>query len=76
MGDTTNTRLAETDRADIYQRITDQIPAAIEAGAGEWRMPWHPGADRAMPALPVNAVTRKPYRGVNTVVLWAAPHAE
>lgn len=26
-------------RADIYQRITDSIAAAIEAGAGEWRMP-------------------------------------
>ena len=76
MGDTTNTRRAETGRADIYQRITDQIAAAIEAGAGEWRMPWHPAADGAMPVLPVNAVTRKPYRGVNTVVLWAAAQAE
>ena len=28
-------------RADIYQRITDSIAAAIEKGAGEWRMPWH-----------------------------------
>ena len=77
MGDSTNnTRRTETDRADIYQRITDQIAAAIEAGAGKWRMPWHPGADGAMPVLPVNAVTRKPYRGVNTVVLWAAAQAE
>ena len=76
MGDSTNTRRTETEsRADIYQRITDQIAAAIEAGAGEWRMPWHPGADGAALVLPRNAATGKPYRGVNTVVLWAAAQA-
>ncbi len=76
MEDTT-TRRAETEGpADIYQRITDQIAAAIEAGAGEWRMPWHPGADGVAPVLPVNAATGKPYRGVNTVVLWTAAQAE
>jgi antirestriction protein ArdC len=26
---------------DIYQEATDHIIAAIEAGAGEWVMPWH-----------------------------------
>ena len=67
---------AEEVRADIYQRITDRIAAAIEAGAGTWQMPWHPGADGAAPRLPVNAVTGKPYRGINTVVLWATAQAE
>ncbi len=67
---------AEDSRADIYQRITDRIAAAIEAGAGKWQMPWHPGADGAAPRLPVNAATGKPYRGVNTVVLWATAQAE
>jgi len=66
----------EESRADIYQRITDRIAAAIETGAGEWRMPWHPGADGAAPVLPVNAATGRPYRGVNTVVLWATAQAE
>ena len=63
-------------RADIYQCITDRIAAAIEAGAGTWQMPWHPGADGATPRLPVNAATGKPYRGINTVVLWATAQAE
>jgi len=67
---------AEDSRADIYQRITDRSAAAIEAGAGKWQMPWHPGADGAAPRLPVNAVTGKPYRGINTVVLWATAQAE
>ncbi len=74
---TTNTSRTDGDsRADIYERITDQIAAAIEAGAGKWQMPWHPGADGVAPVLPVNAATGKPYRGVNTVVLWAAAQAE
>ena len=76
MGDTTARRAETESRADIYQRITDRIAAAIEAGAGKWQMPWHPGADGAAPVLPVNAATGKPYRGVNTVVLWAAAQAE
>ncbi len=67
---------AEDGRADIYQRITDRIAAAIEAGAGKWQMPWHPGADGAAPRLPVNAATGKPYRGIKTVMLWATAQAE
>ena len=76
MGDTTNRRAETEGRADIYQRITDQIAGAIEAGAGKWHMPWHPGGDGTVQMLPVNAATGKPYRGVNTVVLWATAQAE
>lgn len=68
--------MAEDNRADIYHRITDRIAAAIEAGAGKWQMPWHPGTDGAAQCLPVNAATGKPYRGINTVVLWATAQAE
>ena len=67
---------AEEGRADIYQRITDRIAAAIETGASTWQMPWHPGADGAAPRLPVDAATGKPYQGINTVVLWATAQAE
>ncbi len=66
-------------RADIYQRITDQIVAAIEAGTtagGGWRMPWHAGAADGHPSvLPVNAATGAAYRGVNILALWAAAQA-
>lgn len=71
MDDKTNHHGDPETRADIYQRITDSITAAIEAGAGEWRMPWHSGAEGLAPVMPVNVVTGRPYRGVNTVVLWA-----
>lgn len=58
--------------SDVYQRITDQIVAQVEAGAGEWRMPWHSADARG---LPVNAVSRKPYRGGNILPLWIAAAA-
>ena len=61
-------------RADIYQRITDRIVASLQASVGSWRMPWHVSAEGS--ALPVNAVTRRAYRGVNTIVLWATAQAE
>ena len=35
-------------------------------------MPWHPGPNGVTPLLPVNASTSKPYRGINTIMLWAA----
>ncbi len=55
-------------RVDIYARVTSQIIEAIEAGVGEYQMPWHQGSA----GFPRNAITRNPYRGVNTLALWSA----
>lgn len=52
---------------NVYQKITDQIVAAMEAGAHRFEMPWHTTSPR-----PVNIVSGKPYRGVNTLALWVA----
>ncbi|SDN66310.1 ArdC family protein [Ensifer sp. YR511] len=60
--------------ADIYERVTNQIIAAIEAGAGDYRMPWH--HDGSALTTPVNIASTKTYRGVNVLSLWAAAHAE
>ena len=57
------------ERADVYQRVTNQIIEAMERGAGEWKMPWHKLA--AGTCAPSNAVSKKPYRGVNILTLWA-----
>jgi antirestriction protein ArdC len=58
-----------TEKIDIYSEITNQIIAAIEAGANKYQMPWHVnGADSV---LPVNASTHRSYRGVNVMMLWA-----
>ncbi len=69
---TDRNRPAETSK-DIYERVTTQIIAAIEAGAGEYRMPWHHNGTAT--TTPVNVASRKTYRGVNVITLWAAAHA-
>ena len=58
-----------TEKKDIFQRVTDQIVEAIEEGAGSYRMPWRTSG--GFPNSPINAVSKKPYRGVNMLVLWA-----
>lgn len=56
-------------RFDVYRAVTDSIVAAIEAGAGEFIMPWH--GNGAGIAKPQNAVTRMEYHGINVMALWA-----
>lgn len=55
---------------DLHQRVTDQILAAMEANPGEYRTPWHRGTGSIM--RPKNALTKKPYNGINILVLWCA----
>jgi antirestriction protein ArdC len=55
------------ERFDIHQHLTDRIVSAIEAGAGEWQMPWHRGRH------PVNIASGNKYRGVNAppnLIVW------
>jgi len=63
-----------TEKQDVYQRVTSQIVNAIEQGVSNWRMPWHTSGKFAF--SPVNVTSRKPYRGINTVCLWAAAQAK
>ncbi len=60
---------ASTRTGDVYQSITDQIVASIEAGVGTFTMPWHRDTGTS---LPINALTGNTYNGVNVVALWAA----
>jgi antirestriction protein ArdC len=58
----------------IYERITADIVSAIEAGsAGEWRMPWHHNGSPT--TRPLNIDRGAGYRGINTIILWAAAEA-
>jgi antirestriction protein ArdC len=63
-----------TDKRDVYRKVTDAIINAIEQGVGNWRMPWHTSGRYAF--SPLNVTSRKAYRGVNTVCLWAAAQAK
>ena len=53
---------------DVYTRVTNQIINAIEQGAGKFEMPWH-CKDIAFSPVSVNGL--RPYRGINTIALWA-----
>jgi antirestriction protein ArdC len=62
------------EKLDVYAKVTDQIINAIEQGVGNWKMPWHTSGRFA--SSPINATSRKAYRGINTVCLWAAAEAK
>lgn len=62
--------MAAQDRADVYTRVTAEIIAAIEQGAGEWHSPWFHNGTSA--ARPTNISSGRRYRGINTVALWVA----
>jgi antirestriction protein ArdC len=60
-------------RQTVYERITTTVIAAIEAGAGNFAMPWH--TDGSDTARPTNIASGRPYRGINTLALWVAAQA-
>jgi antirestriction protein ArdC len=63
-----------TNQRDVYRKVTDAIINAIEQGVGNWKMPWHTSGRFAF--SPINVTSRKPYRGINTLCLWAASQAK
>jgi antirestriction protein ArdC len=56
---------------ELYERVTAQVVARIEAGAGTWSMPWRAIANIGQP---VNATTHRAYRGGNH--MWLAMVAQ
>jgi antirestriction protein ArdC len=48
---------------NIYQEVTDRFIELLTRGVIPWRQPWnHSG-------IPMNLLTKRPYRGVNTLLL-------
>ena len=68
---TTPTR-AGSDRASLYEEITDRILAELETGRLPWVQPWGTAAAKAPLAMPKNAATKRYYSGVNVLILWGA----
>jgi antirestriction protein ArdC len=56
---------------DIYKAVTEQIITELKSGTRPWVKPWSqtPGLN-----IPANAVTGRPYSGVNTLLLWTTRH--
>jgi antirestriction protein ArdC len=59
-----------SERQDVYTRITDKIIADLEQGVRTWMKPWNAGntAGRITRPLRHNGA---PYSGINILMLWA-----
>lgn len=56
------------ERASIYETVTQSIINELERGIAPWVKPWKSG-----PAMrPRSAISQRPYRGVNVLLLWSA----
>jgi antirestriction protein ArdC len=51
--------------SDLYAAVTDRIIATLEAGVPPWVRPWSEDVD----ANAINAGSRRPYRGINALLL-------
>ena len=51
------------ERVDVYSLITNQIIEQLENNIVPWQQPWKDNS------IPQNLITRKPYRGINLLLL-------
>jgi antirestriction protein ArdC len=60
----------QSERQDVYTRVTNRIIADLEQGVRTWMKPWNAGntAGRIVRPLRHNGV---PYTGINILMLWA-----
>ena len=59
---------------DIYQDVTDKIVTALDQGVAPWIKPWSSSGSAKVGhhhPYPINAITRRPYSGINLPLLWA-----
>lgn len=57
-------------RVSLYEEVTATIIAQLEAGVFPWVQPWSSAATAL--GLPRNAVSGRPYSGINVLILWGA----
>jgi len=64
------------ERRTLYDEVTAKIIHELEGGRFPWVQPWAKageGANGAIaPGLPRNALSARPYSGVNILILWSA----
>ncbi|HWY87122.1 MAG TPA: zincin-like metallopeptidase domain-containing protein [Gemmataceae bacterium] len=58
-----------TERKDVYDRITADIVAKLEAGVRPWHQPWNAAHAAGGISRPLRN-NGKPYQGINILVLW------
>lgn len=57
--------------SDIYLDVTNKIVSALSQGVIPWIKPWTTSGSSADTPFPINAITRRPYAGINIPLLWA-----
>src|SRR6266481_4164471 len=63
--------MQNSERQDIYTRITGQIVASLEQGVRPWMRPWSGENAAARITRPLRH-NGTPYSGINILMLWAA----
>lgn len=58
--------------ASVYDTVAQRILEMLDQGVAPWRQPWN----TAPGTLPQNAVSRRPYRGINAMALGLMPYAD
>lgn len=56
------------DKPDLYEKVTAEIIAALEAGTRPWTPTWT--SSLTPPGLPLR-ITGEAYRGINVLLLWS-----
>lgn len=58
-------------KRDLYSETTDRILAQMESGVLPWQRGWSAGGSR----VPMNAISNRPYSGINVLLFWMAADA-
>lgn len=59
-------------RNTLYDSITTRIIAQLKDGRLPWAQPWDAPDTSAAIGLPQNAASKRPYSGINILILWDA----
>ena len=65
----------QTERQDIYTRITTAIVAELEKGVRPWLKPWNAEHAAGRITRPLR-IGGQPYQGVNVLMLWLAAETQ
>src|SRR3989441_12877712 len=68
------TRIPQLKNRTYTSGSSPKSSTQLKQGVSNWRMPWHTSGKLAF--SPVNVTSKKPYRGINTVCLWASAQAK
>ena len=71
----TRKAVERSERVDLYQEITDEMIAQLEAGTVPWVQPWDSSkasetASATFDGMPQNGATGRTYSGINVLILW------